>query len=69
MLATLPPVQTAAPSDGLASIEDAAKYLRVGRTTVYELMKEELPSVRIGTRRLIPWIELRRFLNSRLDAA
>ena len=39
----------------LIRVEDAAQRLGVGRTIVYRLISSgELPSVRIGRRRLIP---------------
>jgi len=50
----------------LLSIEETQDMLRVGRGTVWKLIKEEgLPTVKIGKRRLIPvkaldeWIEAR----------
>lgn len=38
----------------LITIEEAADFLRLGRTTTYELvMRGEIPSVKIGRRRLV----------------
>ncbi len=38
----------------LATVEEAAESLRLGRTTTYELvMRGEIPSVKIGRRRLV----------------
>jgi excisionase family DNA binding protein len=39
----------------LYTVEEAARRLRIGRTTVYDLMREgKLDSVQIGRRRLVP---------------
>lgn len=39
----------------LFSIEEAAELLGIGRSTAYDLVKGgELPSVKIGRRRLVP---------------
>jgi excisionase family DNA binding protein len=46
------------------TVAEAAKFLRVGRNSVYEAVRRnELPSVRIGRRLLIPKAALTRFLN------
>lgn len=38
----------------LLTVEEAAELLRLGRTTTYELvMRGEIPSVKIGRRRLV----------------
>ena len=45
-------VQTMQPL--LATVEETAELLRLGRTTTYELvMRGEIPSVKIGRRRLV----------------
>ena len=51
----------------LHRIPDACRRLSVSRTTLYELIKAgEIRSVKIGTRSLIPEIDLQRVLSSRL---
>lgn len=46
----------------LVTVEEAAEALRVGRTTVFHLIRTgELDSVRIGRLRRVPLDELRRF--------
>lgn len=41
--------------DGLMTIAEAAAFLRVGRSTLYQLMdRGELPHVKIGSARRIP---------------
>lgn len=51
-------------------INDAARRLSVGRTTLYELINSgELKTIKIGGRTLIPESELQRAIASRLQAA
>ncbi|KOO80413.1 helix-turn-helix transcriptional regulator [Stenotrophomonas pavanii] len=53
----------------LHRIPDACRRLSVSRTTLYELIKAgEIRSVKIGTRSLIPEVDLQRLLSSRLEA-
>lgn len=56
--------QSSPPMDRLAvSVEEAAQMLGIGRSKVFELLKEgSLPSIRIGRRRLISCTEIRAFL-------
>jgi len=55
-LAELPDVMTVA---------EAAAFLRLGRNTVYEAVRRnELPSVRVGRRLLVPRVGLERFLTT-----
>ena len=50
----------------LFDIPETGQELRVGRTTVYELIKTgELRPIRIGKRTLIPREELERFIAER----
>ena len=52
----------------LLGVEEAARCLGVGRTTVFELLRlGRLKSVRIGRRRLIPREELEVFARRRAD--
>lgn len=58
-LADLPDVLTVA---------ETAKFLRLGRNSVYDAVRrQELPSVRIGRRLLIPKPALQRFLDEHSD--
>ena len=53
---------------GLVSVADAQRFLSVSRRTVYKLIRTgDLPSVRIGRRRLIPKRALRVFGVERLE--
>jgi excisionase family DNA binding protein len=52
------------------SIEDAARRLSVGRSTVYELIgAKALRTIHVGRRILVPESELRRFIAERMEAA
>jgi excisionase family DNA binding protein len=43
-------------SDGLATVIDASKFLRIGRSKVYDMMdRGELTYSKIGRCRRIPW--------------
>jgi excisionase family DNA binding protein len=49
----------------LYTVEEAARRLRIGRTTVYELMRDgRLDSVQIGRRRLVPAAAVDSYLSS-----
>jgi excisionase family DNA binding protein len=51
----------------LLTPEEAARWLGVGRSTLYELLAAgEIPSIRIGRCRRIPSWELRRFIEEKL---
>lgn len=44
---------------GLRTIDEARAYTRLSRSTLYALMNQgDLPYVRIGSRRLIPFLAL-----------
>ena len=46
------------------TIPEAAAALRIGRTSVYQLMDTgQLPSIKIGTRRLIARTDLEHFID------
>lgn len=48
---------------GALSVEEAAKYLSLGRTKMFELIRKgELQTIKIGRRRLVPLSALRRLL-------
>jgi excisionase family DNA binding protein len=48
-------------ADGLATVEEAARFLSVGRSTLYGLMDAgNLPHCKIGRSRRIPWQAVRR---------
>ncbi len=49
-------------ADGNAKIEEACKFLGVGRSTIYVLTESgQLPFIKIGKCRRIPWRALRQF--------
>jgi excisionase family DNA binding protein len=55
-------------SDSLLTVKEVAERLRVGRTTVYELLaKRELPAIKIGRARRIPQSALDRWIAEQLD--
>lgn len=58
---------TETPHDKLLyTINQAAEALCVGRSTIYELINTgELPSVKIGTRRLVARSDVTSFVNNR----
>jgi excisionase family DNA binding protein len=48
---------------GLALIKEAADFLRLSRSKVYELMESgELPFVKIGRSRRVRWAHLEQFV-------
>ena len=50
------------------SIEDTARELSVGRTTIFSLVKSgQLGRVKVGKRTLIPAAEVRAFLERRIE--
>jgi excisionase family DNA binding protein len=54
-------------ADGFAKVEEGAKFLSVGRSTVYELMDSgALPYCKIGRARRIPWYAIRKFAEDSL---
>jgi excisionase family DNA binding protein len=51
-------------------VNDAAKRIGVGRSTLYQLIRDgQLRSIRVGRRTLIPDEDLRRIIASRLAVA
>ncbi|MBI4345925.1 MAG: excisionase family DNA-binding protein [Elusimicrobia bacterium] len=53
----------------LISVEEAGKRLGVGRTFAYELVASgELPSVKLGRRRLVPVAALSEYVDRALGA-
>ncbi len=47
------------------SVDEAAEQLGIGRTLVYELIREErLRTVKLGNRRLVARIDLEAFIDS-----
>lgn len=47
-------------SEGLATLKEAQRFLRVSQSTIYVLMQSgELASTKIGRSRRIPWSALR----------
>jgi excisionase family DNA binding protein len=52
----------------LLKVDEAARLLNLGRSTVYLLMAQgELPSVRIRTSRRIPLAALQTWVNDRIE--
>ena len=52
----------------LLGVEEAAKYLSVGRSEVFKLIRERrIRSIKRGRRRQIPKSELDRFVRQELD--
>ena len=60
-------LETPTPDDGptvLLTVEEAARQLRVGRTTMYALLRQgDIPSVRIGQLRRVRADSLREYVN------
>jgi excisionase family DNA binding protein len=55
---------------GLATLEQAAKFLAVGRSTIYSMMEHgELPWVKVRKCRRVPWVALRAFAEKCLVGA
>jgi excisionase family DNA binding protein len=47
-------------AEGLLSIKEAATFLRIGRTKVYDLMdSQDLPYVKMGKVRRVPMVALK----------
>lgn len=54
--------------DGAVGVAEASRFLGLSRSQLYELMgKNELAYLKVGTRRLLPVAELRRFIAARLQ--
>jgi excisionase family DNA binding protein len=52
------------------SMEDAARLMGIGRSTVYELLASgRLESIKIGRRRIIPGLAIRAFMVAELEAS
>ena len=52
------------------TVEEAAKFLRLGRTSVYELIRGgELESIKVGSLRRITAAQLERFLERKEQEA
>lgn len=59
-----------APREGLATVEQAAKFLHIGRTSIYAMMNaNELPHTRVRNARRIPWAALHKFSDDAMQAA
>ena len=60
---------TMAPRDGLATVQQAAEYLQMCRTSIYAMMRDgELPSVRIRNAKRIPWPALHKITDAAMQA-
>jgi len=50
------------------SVEEAARYLGIGRNTAYECVRKgEIPSIRLGRRILVPRNRLEQLLNTEVS--
>lgn len=64
------PARLQQPATVLLTVEEAATALRIGRTKVYELLKDgDLRSVTAGRRRLVPVREVQRFADDLLASS
>jgi excisionase family DNA binding protein len=58
----------AAPKVGLATVQEAAEFLHVCRTSVYAMMRDnELPSVSIRNAKRIPWQALHKITDAAMQ--
>jgi excisionase family DNA binding protein len=56
--------------EGLARLNEAAEFLAVSRSQLYRLMRSgQLRYAKLGSRRLIPWLALRRLAADNLQPA
>ena len=54
-------------AEGLLDVKEAASFLRIGRSKVYQLMDcRDLPYVKFGKARRIPKVALKRYAEERL---
>lgn len=51
----------------LLSIDDLAKTLKIGRNTAYKLMKQEIPSIKIGKRKMVRQQDVNTYINKKFD--
>ena len=59
-----------APRDGLATVQQAAQFLNMCRTSVYAMMRDgELPSTSIRNAKRIPWQALHRIADAAMQTA
>jgi excisionase family DNA binding protein len=57
-------------ADELLTVEEATKRLRIGRTTIHELVQRgELASLKIGRRRLFTETAVAAFIQRKLEEA
>ena len=56
--------QDSFPTDGLATVPDAMRFLVLSRQTIYTLMNNgTIPSCKIGGSRRVAWAALRRYVS------
>lgn len=61
---------TLVPRDGFATVQDAAQFLKMCRTSVYAMMRDgELPSTSIRNSKRIPWAALHRIADTAMQTA
>lgn len=57
-----------APREGLATIQQAATFLEVGRTTVYAMIRDgQLAATSIRNARRIPWVALHKIADAAMQ--
>ena len=67
-VASIPEGRVVETEPALLSVEQSARYLGVGRTQVFVLLREgRLRSVKVGRRRLIPRSELDRYITEEVE--
>lgn len=67
---TVPPLSPVGDDRGVVSVNEAADYLGLGRSSLNRLIyNNELLSIKIGGRRLIPAVELKNYLNKAINEA
>ncbi len=60
----------ASPREGLATVEQAAKFLTIGRTTIYAMIRDgQLPATTIRNARRIPWPALHKISDDAIKAS
>ncbi len=56
------------PRDGLATVEQAAKFLNICRTSVYAMVRDgELAAVKIRNAKRIPWVALHKIADAAMQ--
>ena len=57
-------------AEGLLDVKEAASFLRICRSKVYQLMdRQDLPYVKLGKARRIPKVAVKRYVEERMIVA